>query len=67
MSAVTVGMAISQVSRPGCASSSRRGINLVAGGVAHGDCGSVAFLADDENPRATRSRQSRSTMPSRTQ
>lgn len=67
MSAVTVGMAIGPVSRRGCASSSRRGVNLVAGGVAHGDCGSVAFLADDENPRATRSRRSRSTMPSGTQ
>lgn len=49
MSAVTVGMAIGPVSRRGCTRSSRRGSNLVAGGVAHGDCGSVAFLADYEN------------------
>ena len=57
MSAVTVGMAIGPVSRRGCASSSRRGVNPVAGGVAHGYCGSVAFLADNENPPATRSRR----------
>jgi len=56
MSAVTVGMAIGPVIRL-CVSSSRRGVNPVAGGVAHGYCGSVAFLADNENPPATRSRR----------
>jgi len=50
MGAVTVAIAIDPVNRL-CVSCSRRGSNRVAGGVAHGDCGRVPFLADDEHPR----------------